>query len=120
MRQLPLSVRLRDRASFESFLPGPNAIELAQLESLAAAPRPGLSWVCGPEGSGKTHLLQALCERAGAEAAYVPLPQLLPYGAEALAEWQGKRWLCLDDVAAATSSRHSQRPTCQSASASAP
>ena len=104
MRQLPLSVRLRDRASFESFLPGPNAIELAQLESLGAAPRPGLTWVCGPEGSGKTHLLQALCARAGADAAYVPVPLLLAYGAEALAEWQGRRWLCLDDVAAAIGS----------------
>ena len=104
MRQLPLSVRLRDRASFESFLPGPNAIELAQLEALVAAPRPGLTWVCGPEGSGKTHLLQALCERAGPDAAYVPVPLLLAYGAEALAEWQGKRWLCLDDVAAAIGS----------------
>lgn len=104
MRQLPLSVRLRDRALFESFLPGANAAALAQLESLASAPRPGLTWVCGPEASGKTHLLQALCARAGLDAAYVPLPQLLAYGAEALAEWQGRRWLCLDDVAAAIGS----------------
>jgi DnaA family protein len=104
MRQLPLSVRLRDRALFESFLPGGNAAALAQLEVLAAAPRPGLTWLCGPEASGKTHLLQALCARAGADASYVPLPQLLPYGPEALAEWHGKRWLCLDDVAAAIGS----------------
>jgi DnaA-homolog protein len=104
MRQLPLSVRLRDRASFGSFLPGANAVQLAQLESLALAPRPGLTWVCGPEASGKTHLLQALCARAGGDAAYVPLPQLLDYGAEALGEWHGKRWLCLDDVAAAIGS----------------
>ena len=100
MHQLPLSVRLRDRALFESFLPGANATALAQLNSLAAAVRPGLMWLCGPEGSGKTHLLQALCARAGAAAAYVPLSQLRSYGAAALAEWQGARWLCLDDVAA--------------------
>jgi DnaA family protein len=100
MRQLPLSLRLHDRALFESFLPGDNAAAVAQLASLAGAPRPGLLWLCGPEGSGKTHLLQALCARAGPDAAYVPLPQLLPYGAEALADWQGERWLCLDDVAA--------------------
>lgn len=109
MRQLPLSVRLRDRALFESFLAGANAIALAHLESLSAAPRPGLTWVCGPEGSGKTHLLQALCARAGADAAYVPLPQLRTYGPAALADWQGARWLCLDDVAAAIGSMDWER-----------
>ena len=99
MRQLPLSVRLRDRASFESFLPGPNATALKQLKDLAEQQRPGLVWLCGPEGSGKTHLLQALCARAGSAGAYVPLSQLEGYGAAALGDWQGARWLCLDEVA---------------------
>jgi DnaA family protein len=99
MRQLPLSVRLRDRASFESFIPGPNEAALTQLKALAEHQRPGLVWLCGPEGSGKTHLLQALCARGGPAAAYVPLSQLESYGAAALGDWQGARWLCLDDVA---------------------
>ena len=93
-------MRLHDRALFESFLPGANAVALAQFVALTAAPRPGLTWLYGPEGSGKTHLLQALCARAGVAAAYVPLPQLLSYGAAALADWHEARWLCLDDVAA--------------------
>ena len=99
MRQLPLSVRLRDRASFESFLPGPNEVALTQLKALAEQQRPGLVWLCGPEGSGKTHLLQALCARAGSAAAYVPLSQLESYGAAAVSDWQGARWLCLDEIA---------------------
>ena len=98
MRQLPLSVRLSDRASFESFLPGPNEVILRQLTALAEQPRPGLVWLFGPEGSGKTHLLQALCVRAGAAAAYVPLPQLESYGPAAIGDWQGTRWLCLDEL----------------------
>lgn len=99
MRQLPLSVRLRDRASFESFLPGPNAIALEQVRALARQQRPGLMWLCGPEGSGKTHLLQALCAAVASEGAYVPLSQLESYGAAALGDWQGARWLCLDEIA---------------------
>lgn len=101
MRQLPLSVRLRDRASFESFLPGPNLVALTQIKALAEQQRPGLVWLCGPEGSGKTHLLQALCARGGSAAAYVPLSQLESYGAGAVSDWQGARWLCLDELAAA-------------------
>ena len=100
MRQLPLSVRLRDRALFDSFLPGPNAKVLAQLISLAEQQRPGLVWLCGPEASGKTHLLQALCARAGEGARYLPLSQLTSFGPAALAEWQGERWLCVDEAEA--------------------
>lgn len=99
MRQLPLSVRLSDRALFASFLAGPNSVALGEIVALAARARPGLIWLCGPLGSGKTHLLQALCARAGAAAAYLPLSQLQPFGAAALSDWQGARWLCLDDVA---------------------
>lgn len=109
MRQLPLSVRLRDRALFASYLPGPNALVVAQLRALAAQQRPGLTWLCGPEGSGKTHLLQALCAQAGAGAQYVPLSQVAAFGPAALAEWQGAGWLCLDEVAAVIGSPEWER-----------
>ena len=113
MRQLPLAVRLNDAARFENYLPGPNAAVLAEVMALTGPPRPGLFWLCGPKGSGKTHLLQALCARAGDDAVYLPVSQLAPFGSAALAEWQGGtewgggterrggRWLCLDDVALA-------------------
>jgi len=100
MRQLPLSVRLHDRARFESFLPGPNALALGQMRRLAEVPHAGLTWLCGPAASGKTHLLQALCAQAGAEACYLPLSQLPGLGAASLSEWPGARWICLDEVAA--------------------
>src|SRR5258708_30940860 len=101
MRQLPLSVRLRDRALFESFHAGPNATTVAQLLTLAVQAPPGLTWVYGPAGSGKTHLLQAICARAGATALYLPLSQVSSLGAAALREWQGARDLCVDELAMA-------------------
>jgi DnaA-homolog protein len=69
MRQLPLQVRLRDFAVFETFEPGPNGAVLALLSDPAAA-GPAV-WVWGAEGSGKSHLLQACCA-AHEGAAYLP------------------------------------------------
>ena len=98
MHQLPLSVRLRDRASFENFLPGPNASAIAQLRAAAAPARAGLLWLHGPAASGKSHLLQALyAETAG--AAFLPLSQLTPFGPSALLEWQGAAALYVDELA---------------------
>jgi DnaA family protein len=99
VRQIPLGVRLPDRAVFASFLPARNVEALEHARRIAAGEVGGLTWLCGPPGSGKTHLLQALCARAGPAAAYVPLSQLESYGAAALGDWQGARWLCLDDIA---------------------
>jgi DnaA family protein len=95
---MPLAVRLRDRAVFESFYPGANAESLAHLQAAARAARRSVSWLFGPQASGKTHLLQALCAQAGASAAYLPLAELAPLGPEALEGWQASTWLCLDDI----------------------
>jgi DnaA-homolog protein len=109
VRQLPLRVTLRDRALFGSFLAGPNAVVLLQLEALAHEQKAGLVWLCGPEASGKTHLLQALCAQAGDGARYLPLSQLIEFGPSALADWHGERWLCLDDVESVIGSNEWER-----------
>jgi DnaA family protein len=102
MKQLALGVRLRADAVFESFWPGPNGEIVAALLSPSAVPL----WLWGASGSGKTHLLQAVCAAAGdaasgAPAAYFPLtrPSALP--PEALAGFERTRVLCIDDVDAA-------------------
>ena len=98
MRQLPLSVRLRDRALFANFLPGPNAAALTQLRAAAAAPKAGLTWLHGAAASGKSHLLQALYAEDG-NALFLPLSQLTPFGPAALLEWQGGGALYVDELA---------------------
>jgi DnaA family protein len=75
MEQLPLRVRLRDGARFESFVPGAN-VEACSLLREARAGAPRVVWLWGRAGSGKTHLLQAACAAAGERgelAAYVDL-----------------------------------------------
>ena len=65
MQQLSLGIRLRDRAVFASFLPARNAEALEHLQRLAAGDGCGLTWLCGADGTGKSHLLQAVCAAAG-------------------------------------------------------
>lgn len=100
MQQLPLGVRLRDRAVFDSFLPIGNAIALTHLRELAAQPGAGLCWIAGVPGSGKTHLLQATCAQVALSfaAAYLPLRDLLQAGPGSLEGWQRLACLCVDDV----------------------
>ena len=95
MRQLPLAVRLRDFAVFDTFEPGPNGPVMAVLADPAAT-GPAV-WLWGPEGSGKTHLLQAACATSPA-AAYLPLGELLAAGPEVLAGWEERALVCMDDV----------------------
>lgn len=100
MRQLPLGVRLADRALFESFLPGPNAEALAHARAVAGGEARGATWVCGPPGAGKSHLLQAICAAAAARvrAGYLPLAQVAPLGAGMLDGLAQLGCLCVDDL----------------------
>jgi DnaA-homolog protein len=100
MQQLPLGVRLPDRAVFESFLPGRNAEALEHLRRIARGDASGPTWLCGPHGAGKTHLLQAVCAAASERlhAAFVPLGQLAPLGVEVLEGLRQLECLCLDDI----------------------
>jgi DnaA family protein len=99
MRQIPLGLRLPDRAVFTSFLPARNSQALEHVRRIADGDQPGLTWLCGPAGAGKTHLLQAVCAAASERmrAGYVPLAELAPLGVGVL-EGLNLQCLCLDDV----------------------
>ena len=101
MQQLPLGVRLADRAVFESFLPAGNAEALAHARRIAAG-EAGLTWLCGPASAGKTHLLQAICAAAGrsAPAGFMPLGDLAALGVGVLEGLPRLACLCIDDLQA--------------------
>ena len=100
MQQLPLGVRLPDRAVFASFLPARNGQAVEHLHLAADARIAGTTWLCGPNGAGKTHLLQAVCAQANTtmSAAYVPLRDLGRLGIGVLDGLRQLECLCLDDV----------------------
>jgi DnaA family protein len=100
MRQLPLGVRLPDRAVFANFLPARNVEALEHARRVAAGEFAGLTWLCGPAGVGKTHLLQAICSTASARlrAGYVPLAEFASLGIEVLEGLAQLECLCMDDL----------------------
>lgn len=100
MRQLPLGVRLQDRAVFASFLAGSNLEAVEHVRALALGASGGVAWLSGPSGAGKTHLLQAACVAAGESlrVGYFPLAELGPLGSGVLDGWAEIECLCLDDV----------------------
>ena len=60
MQQIALDIGLRTPPTFDNYFPGPNAAALAHLQQwLPARSDTAPTYVWGPEGSGKTHLLQA-------------------------------------------------------------
>jgi len=111
MQQLPLGVRIADRAVFATFFPGPNEQAVAHLKSLAEGRVSGAVWLCGPSGAGKTHLLQATCvlASASARAGYFPLRSLAPLGSAALEGLTELDCICLDDLEAVAGDRAWER-----------
>lgn len=100
MQQLPLGLRLPDRAVFASFVPGPNVEALRHAQRIAAAAALPLSWFCGPTGSGKSHLLQAICAAGAAQmrCGYLPLRDTAALGPGVLEGLGALECLCIDDV----------------------
>jgi DnaA-homolog protein len=97
VKQIPLGVRLRDRTVFASFVVGDNALALAALQAMAAGAADRKAFLHGADGSGKSHLLQALCA-AVPGSAYFPLGQLLSSGPEVLDGADQLAAVAIDDL----------------------
>ena len=61
MKQIPLAIGTRATLTFDNYLTGANAAAVAHLQTLAAGAAPTYLW--GPPGSGKSHLLHATLQR---------------------------------------------------------
>lgn len=96
MRQLTLGVGLHERAVFGSFVAGENRIAVAALQELAAGGE-GAIYLHGVAGTGKSHLLQALCA-AQPGSAYFPLRELHALGPGVLEGAVALPLVALDDV----------------------
>ena len=100
MSQLPLPLALRASSTLENFVGAANAQIVAALRAGDAVAVPSI-YLWGGAGSGKTHLLEAVCrwgEQHALRCAFVPLalPELTPAVLENL---EHNRIVCIDDIA---------------------
>jgi DnaA family protein len=98
MSQLALPLQLADHAVFASFLANGNEELIALLGAIADGDDHSGCWLFGGRALGKTHLLQAVCERAGDRAAYVPLALLAASGPALVEGLETRELICIDDI----------------------
>ena len=98
MSQLALPLQLADHAVFASFLNSGNETLVATLTGIATGDDNHGCWLWGAPATGKTHLLQAVCEAAGDRSVYVPLSMLAAAGPEILDGLASRELICIDDI----------------------
>ncbi len=98
MSQLALPIGLDDHAVFESFLPAGNEELVDRLLGLASGEAEGGCWLWGAPSTGKTHLLQAVCDRAGDRSVYVPIRVLADAGPALIVGLESREIVCIDDL----------------------
>ena len=99
--QLPLTLVLKDGATFDSYYAGPNGEAVAHLRKLTGTPwEPGM-YLWGGPGTGKSHLLQAVCHAAGERgvaAVFLPMRAADQFPREALQGLEKVGIVCIDDI----------------------
>ena len=98
--QIPLQLEPPRPDRFEDFVAGPNEKALLAVRQLLEEPGSSL-FLSGPEGSGKSHLLNALCHDArerGMAAFYIALKHLPEEAAAGLEGLQVLDLVCVDDI----------------------
>ena len=101
MKQIPLAIGPEPAQTFDNFLPGANGEALAHLGALAPGAPPVYLW--GAQGSGKTHLLHAVVDRAtrhGQQAAWFSATSPTPWAAP-----DERDWMVIDDAHALDAER---------------
>ena len=99
--QLLLPIKLPGAVTFQSFVAGENGEPLARLRDLASGNAGArMVYLCGPPGSGKTHLLYATCQAVnddGRLAAYVPVDSV-GVTPDLLDSLEDRALICIDDL----------------------
>ncbi|WP_422134481.1 DnaA regulatory inactivator Hda [Endozoicomonas sp. ALD040] len=102
--QLPLSVQIRDDATFENFFSGDNAALVNMLDmdqQVSGIDSEQFIYLYGAPGVGCSHLLQAAChqvDRRKGRSIYLPMKELVHYPSKLLEGMERLQLVCVDDV----------------------
>jgi DnaA-homolog protein len=99
--QLPLALQVRHAPTLDDFVVGANAVVLDQLRRALGEGGERLILVCGPSGSGRTHLLLGQCQAAeanGFSCGYVPLNERAELTPAMLDGLERLDLLAIDDI----------------------
>ncbi|HBC71588.1 MAG TPA: DnaA regulatory inactivator Hda [Coxiellaceae bacterium] len=101
LKQLTLNLCLKDAASFANFFVGDNAQLIKVLSDLYIGNSSPFVYFWGKEGSGKSHLLSALCQlfgEHGLAASYLPFEDVKQFSPQILDDLEALDLLCIDDL----------------------
>lgn len=104
-KQLALAIKLNDEATLADFNWGSNTLLKLQLESMLTLKEDRLLYLWGPQGSGKSHLLQGCCQAVNStqSAIYLPLKLLQEWGPQTIEGLEDQTLVCIDDIDVITS-----------------
>ncbi len=99
--QIPLEFGFREAADFEHFIEGPNVEVCTVSQTIALGETIHSIYLWGQAATGKSHLLQAVCNLASQHdrnAVYIPLNQHAEFSPEMLEGLEHLAMVCVDDV----------------------
>lgn len=99
-KQLALAIKLSDEATLSDFNWESNSLLQQQLSRMLQLQEDRILYLWGPKGSGKSHLLQALCQALSSteSAIYLPLALLKEWGPQTLEGLEDQTLVCIDDI----------------------
>ena len=98
--QLTLDLQLKDSFTFNNLVSGGNRLLIDLLQSSHLQDETQL-YIWGTHNTGKTHIMQALCQllaQQGKRVSYLPLYQLIDYSPEALQGQEAMDVCCIDGI----------------------
>ena len=99
--QLALDLHLRETYTLDNYIVGDNSLVVELLKLAAASAGEKQLYIWGEPFTGKSHLLQAVCQLAierQLSISYLPFKQLVDYSPEVLDGLETIDLICVDDV----------------------
>lgn len=96
-----LALKFPDDETFASFYPGQNATLLTQLKNSVVGLGEPVLYMWGESGSGRSHLLHALCsevDERGESVAYIPLHHYQGMSLDIFENMEAVTLVCIDNV----------------------